>query len=398
MGKIVKVKMFHSFEVEYNGKVINELDNRSQKMWLLLAYIIYFRNKSVSQEALLTDIWNSDDGSTSVLKTTLHRLRTMLSELFDEEFGHEFLVCHKKMYSIDESYSIECDFEEFDTCLKEARLAATDTEKLELYQKAFELYRGDFLSTFQEVSWITPISIYFHYLYLDLVRDMLEICEKNQHYKESIEILRRAGEVEKYEESIYVHLIRNLIRTDKYKEAVQVYKHLNDMMAATYGVQPSKEAKSLYYEAMHALSSELVDIEEIPSLVLEQEPGKGALYCEFDFFKALYQAYSRGTERTGNNISFALINITDIMDQFLSKRSLNVCVANMKELLCRNLRSGDIVSMCTPSQFVLLLPNADADNASVAMERIKKAFYKQYPHTPAKLTCNVRSMAVKPQE
>ena len=392
-NKTVRIKMFHSLEVEYDGKVINELDNRSQKMWLLLAYIIYFRQKSVSQEMLLSDIWSSDDSGNSVLKTTLHRLRAMLSETFGEGFGREFICCQKRMYSVDETYQISCDFEEFDASLKAAREAATDAAKMEHYKKAFELYRGDFLSTFPEVSWITPISIYFHYLYLDLVRDMLEISERRQHYTESIEILRRAGEVEKYEESIYVHLIRNLIRTDKYKEAVQVYKHLNDMMSATYGVQPSEEAKALYHEAMHALSTELVEINEIPVLVMEQEIGRGALYCEFDFFKALYRAYSRGTERTGNAISLVLINITDIRDKFLSKRSLNVCVANLKELLCANLRSGDIVSMCTPSQFVLLLPNADEANAENAMERIKKTFYKQYPHTPAKLIYVVKSMA-----
>lgn len=389
----VQIHTFQSLGLEYQEKSISEADNRSQKMWLLLAYILYFRHRGINQEELLSAIWNADEISNSVLKTALHRLRAMLAENFGEDFGHSFIVCRRGNYGIDESYEVSCDFEEFDRCLKTAKLTENEDEMLELYRQAFEIYQGDFLSTFGDTPWVTPISIYYHNMYLEVVSSMLDICEKQRKYTEAIDILRRASDVEKYEETLYVHLIRNLIQTEKYKDAVHVYKHLNDMLNATFGVQPSKEAKALYHEAMHALSAEQVTVDQLPELLAGQERKRGALYCEFEFFKEIYHAYARSIDRNGSSIAMVLISLTDLQDRLLSKRSLNVAVTNLKEVICANLRTGDIVSMCTPSQFVVLLPNADEENSEIAMERIKKAFFRKYPHSPAKLTCEARDVA-----
>jgi len=126
--------------------------------------------------------------------------------------------------------------------------------------------------------------------------------------------------------------------------------------------------------------------------VLEHETEKKALYCDLDMFKLVYHSYIRGAERNSNSICLGLVDITDIQDGMLSKRSLVTCATNLKELICNNLRSGDIVTMCTPSQFALILQNTTEETAMIAMERIKTTFYKQYPHTPAKLTCHARSI------
>ena len=387
----VKIRMFGSFEVEYDGKVITEADNRSAKLWLLLAYLICNRHKPITQKMLLEDLWNSDSTETNVLKATLHRLRQMLSEHFGEEFGHGFIVCQKKIYSIAEEYELLCDFEQFDLLHKQTKKVKSDDEKFSLYREMFELYRGEILEDFSDASWMMSWSVQYRSVYLELIQNILEICERQQRYKEALEILSRAGEVMKYEESIYVPLIRILVRMGKYADAIQVYGRLNDMLSVTYGVKPSKEAKNLYNEALYALNTQKVSIKELPELLMQEED-RGALYYDFDMFKSLCQAYRRGAERNENDICIGLMDITDVQDMLLPKRSLTVCVVNLKELLCSNLRSGDVVSMCTGSQFVLLLQNVEKENAEKVMERIKHLFYKQYPHTPAKLSCYVTVM------
>lgn len=389
--KKVRIRMFGTMELEYNGTVISEAQIRSQKQWLLLAYIIYFRHKAILQKELLKNLWDLDEEGSNVFKTTMHRLRTMLSDAFGEEFGRSFISCSNKQCNIGEEYEVSCDFETFEEGLKQAKELQREEERLGAFKTMFELYRGDFLTDFSEKAWITPISIYYRSLYLELVQNILSICEAQRFYTEAIELLGRAGEVMKYEESIYVPLIRILIRMENYADAVRVYEHLSDMLTVTYGVKPSQEAKTLYHEAVQALNAKKLDIEELPG-IMEQESAKGALFCEFELFKAVYQAYLRGAERSDTELCLILIDITDLQDKQLSKRSLTTCVANLKELLCTNLRSGDIVSMCTASQFVVLLQNANDTNADVAIERIKKVFYRQYPHTPAKLTGHIKEI------
>lgn len=384
MGNI-NIQTFDFFHLNYNDTIISNLDNRSQKAWLLLAYLVYFKDKSVPQSELISALWKDADVSPSTIKTTLHRLRHML-KVFGEDTAADLIQCQRGYYSINSDYTLVCDFEEFESYYKQAKDASNTDEKLALYEKAFSLYKGEFLSNYSNETWVIPITIYFHNLYLEIVISMLHIYEEKKMYNEAIDVLKQARSVEKYEETIYIHLIRTLIHTEKYKDAVTVYNHLTNMLDTAFGVQPSSEAKSLCHEAMTALSSNTVDIQDIPRLMLEKPTESGALLCDFDFFKEIYHAYSRGMERSNSAIHLVLINITDMNNQLLSKRSQTCCVNNLKQYLQQSLRSGDIVSMCTPSQFVLLLPNATAENAETAIARIKNGFFQKYPHSPAKLT------------
>ena len=58
---------------------------------------------------------------------------------------------------------------------------------------------------------------------------------------------------------------------------------------------------------------------------------------------------------------------------------------NLRDLVCSNLRKGDIASQCSISQYILMLPYANYENSCMVCERIVKAFYRQYPHSPAEL-------------
>ncbi len=392
--RVVHVRMFQFMELECNGHVIKNMDNRSQKLWLMLAYIIYFRKKEVSQDALLSAIWNDGRTDTGVLKTALHRVRAMLSEAYGEEFGKSFLCCKNKMYSVDEFYTLVLDVEEFDKYIAEARQTEDREVRFTLYKKAFELYEGDFLSAFSDVPWITPLNVYYHNLYMEIVCAMLEFYEKKGCYDEAIEILQKAGETARYEETLYMYLMRYQLHLERYKEVMNTYRYLRDMLEVNFDTKPSEEAKSLYYEAMYALSEKLLDIEELSVVVGQRDVNAKAMYCEFDFFKELYHAYCGGIARSEHDICLALITITDLQERFLSKRSLTCCVAHLKEILRNNLRSGDVVSMCTPCQFVLLLPNAKAADTEKAVERIKRAYFKKYSHSLVKLTSYVKAVGI----
>ena len=381
----IQIQTFHCFEIRYKDKVINTQESRSHKAWQLFAYLLYSGEKPVMQSELISVIWKDTDVSVSVLKTTLHRLRTMLKSL-DESLGSNLIQCKNGLYFLNPDYSIQCDFKDFETLFKSAADIPDDVEKLRIYQKAFSLYQGDFLSKYTDEPWIAPISIYFHNLYLNVVCSLLDIYEKKQMYNEAITDLRQASRIEKYEETIYIHLIKTLIQAEHYQDAISVYKYLSEIMQTNLGLEPSSEAKNLFYKATSALSSNIVAIEDLPALIFDNTLDSGATFCDFEFFKQIYLAYSKGIKRNLSVIHVILVNITDMHGHLLSKRSLTCCVNNLKPFLRSSLRSGDVISMCTPSQFVILLPHASAENAENVMERIKTGFFQKYPHSPAKFT------------
>ena len=65
---------------------------------------------------------------------------------------------------------------------------------------------------------------------------------------------------------------------------------------------------------------------------------------------------------------------------------------NLKNLMCLNLRRGDVAARCSVSQYIVMLPQANYENACMVMERIVRAFFRQYPHSPAQLRYSVQPL------
>ena len=125
----------------------------------------------------------------------------------------------------------------------------------------------------------------------------------------------------------------------------------------------------------------------------EPPAAKGALLCDYDFFRVIYHAEARALARSGDTVHICLMSATDSNNEELPKRSLDRCMENLQDVICSNLRRGDIASRCSVSQFIFMLPQANYENSRMVCDRVIRAFYRQYPHSPAKL-----HFAVQPLE
>lgn len=63
---------------------------------------------------------------------------------------------------------------------------------------------------------------------------------------------------------------------------------------------------------------------------------------------------------------------------------------NMKEVVCLSLRRGDVVARCSPSQFVLMLPQANYADSCMVCQRVIDAFRRRYPHSRAEFTAAIQ--------
>ena len=68
---ILKIEMLGGMSLRYGENEINDQDNRSKKLWILLAYIITFRNKELSQSDFVELLWPNEESSNpgNALKT-----------------------------------------------------------------------------------------------------------------------------------------------------------------------------------------------------------------------------------------------------------------------------------------------------------------------------------------
>ncbi|MBQ9992795.1 MAG: hypothetical protein IJP33_05150 [Firmicutes bacterium] len=393
MTAALKVRMFETFSLQYGDKTVDDRSNSMKKVWLLLAYLIFCRNSYLTQDSFISLLQGagSDEGAdpNGRLKALIYRARTLLNQL-DDIAGHDWIVRKKGTYSWNTDIPLELDVDEFEALCKQADRTDDENERLNILLQALEIYRGDFLPKLSMEPWVMPINTYYHQMFLNAVEQALLLLEKNERYNEITSLCKKALKIEPYSEEIYQHLMKALIAQDKRSEALQVYEDMSELLFSTFGVMPSDESRALYRGASREEKSFTVPIGTVREQLKEPAAAKGAVYCEYDFFKLLYQVQARAIIRSGEVIHIALFSLHGPQGKSISRRSLDIAMNNLQELVISSLRQGDIVSRCSVSQLIVMLPQANYENSCSVCQRILKAFNRQYPHSPLYINYSVQ--------
>ena len=265
--------------------------------------------------------------------------------------------------------------------------------RLDQLLEALSLYQGDFLSKLSMEVWVMPIAAYYHQQYLEATNTALSLLCQRSRWQEALALCTNALKIEPYSEELYQYQMRCQIALNDRSSAIATYESMSELLFDTFGVMPSEESRGLYREA----SRESNDQHTVPTETVReslQEPGgkKGAVFCEYDFFKLLYQVQARSIIRSGDVIHIALLSVHSADDQPLPRRSLDRAMENLQALVISSLRQGDVVTRCSASQLIVMLPQANYENSRMVCQRIIKAFTRQYPHSPAEIRFSVHPL------
>lgn len=390
----LQIRMLGEFSISLGKQEINDSDNRSRKVWLLMAYMIYCRNRSVSQDELADLLWGDEERSSNpvnALKTMFHRVRSLLNQL-DSAAGHHLIVRRDGTYAWNPDVPFSLDTDMFEALCRSGAAQSDEDRRLESYLQALALFEGDFLPMLSSEPWVVPISAYFHNLYIRTVQETLPLLEGRGRLREAADLCRKSVEVEPYNELLYQHLMQDLLTLGEQQAVISIYEDMSQLLFDSFGIMPSDETRAIYREAMRTVNDKAVSIVTLREQLREPDGASGALFCDYDFFKVLYHAEARAVARSGDAVHIGLISVTGDQNQELPKRSLDRCMENLQELIRTSLRKGDIAARCSISQYILMLPQANYENSCRVCERIIRAFGRQYPHSPANLHYSVQPL------
>jgi len=395
VSQTINVQMLGSFSLQYGARRIDDQSNRMKKVWLLLAYIIFSRASQPTQAHYL-DLLQGMSSDESVnpngrIKAMFYRVRTLLNEL-DDRAGHEWIIRKNGTYAWNGETPVTLDVEEFERLCGEAHDLTEEEAKLSLYRQALALYRGDFLPKLAMEPWVMPIAAYYHQMYLNAVEETLTLLEQKQRWEELVSLCKNALKIEPYSEPLYQHLMRGYIALKDRPSALNAYDELSKLLFSNFAVMPSDESRALYREASREEGTHTVPAGTVRELLKEPAAAKGAVYCEYDFFKLLYQVQARAILRSGDVIHIALFSVQGYRGKELARRSLDLAMNNLQELIVSNLRQGDVVTRCSISQLLVMLPQANYENSCAVCQRLLKAFNRQYPHSPADIQYSVQPL------
>jgi len=387
---ILRANMLGEFSLSANGCSVNDQSNRSKKVWILLEYLVTFRDREVSQNDLIELLWPDDDvaNPANTLKTLLHRARAAVAEL-GFSGGKELLVSRRGTYAWNTAIPMKTDADEFDEFLRAAAAAADDDARLNALLGAISLYKGDFLPKSALEPWVVPISTYYHAQYLKAVREAISLLEADSRSGEIIAICEKAVVIDPYDEPLHQSLIRALAETGQQQAALQHYEYVTDLFFNQFGVTPSPELTSLYREIAKTSNRLETDLNVIKQELAETVRTPGAFYCEYEFFKDIYKLNARSCARNGQVIQIALITLADPSGEQLGQKPLNLNMDHLREIISASLRRGDVFSRYSVSQYLLMLPSSNFENGDMVLQRILRNFHRKFPKTDVSLRYKV---------
>ena len=156
-----------------------------------------------------------------------------------------------------------------------------------------------------------------------------------------------------------------------------------EVLAASRSAFPEEPHDDTFSVRMDALLGDLYKDENKPSLsaraeelvaMLNNVESKGgAQLCDFFVLPYLFELQERCLERTAEPACLALI---ELRDKFAVSNhlTLEAGMSQLRELLCANLRSCDIVVRHSPTEWAVVLRSVSQQDAAPVLERIRKRF------------------------
>ncbi len=378
--------MLGEFSISYGDNVITEHSKRSKKMWTLLQFMIANHNREISQSELIGLLWGDKESENPVgaLKTSLHRLRACLAQLGLPD-DVEIIVNSMGTYALNNWLDCDIDFDRFEALYKKSLIAQSEKEKTALYREALEIYKGDFLNKSKNDSWVMPINTYYHSLYVRIIHDTIDIYHKHKYYSELANICRRAFEIENLDDRIHLYYIKALLEMGEKSAAKSHYTYVMDLFYNKNGINPSPEFVALYEQTVKDDNSSNADFGVLKGQLDSVTDNAGAYYCEFAFFKHVYQLEIRDAARNNRPTHLCLITAVSKTQEELETKALNRVMEKLKECIRNSLRSRDVFSRYGASQYVLLLTNTSKEQAEMVLNRILKRFKRDNP----KMNCSL---------
>ena len=375
----IQIRMLGEFSLSYGGHTISDAEKRSKKVWSLLAYLIYNRDRSIPHQKLVDLLWGEDSSSSNpenAMRITMHRARGMLDELY-EGAGRELIVRRDNGYGWNNEAAVEIDCDRF---VRLTQPIEDEEQHLQNLLDALKLYKGAFLPRQSSEMWAIPVGTHFQARFLEATLEAAGLLSSRERHAEAADICRNAIASEPYHEPLYQKLMQSLAVSGDIKGASDVFEQLSKRLEDDFGIEPSEETRTIYRDSIaSSKKARMLPVEEVLEDLHEPEEMSGAMQCDYDHFKVLCYAESRSMERNGTITHIALMNITPDRENPQDKETLIGIMDQLGVELRRNLRLGDIISRCSSTQFIIMLPKANYENSCMVCRRVLAAFKRTYP-------------------
>lgn len=371
------------FDISFGEQSQLKESSRSYKLFKLFEYFITFRGRKLLPETIIENLWQDKESNDpkNVLRTQIFRLRQIMKKILPEDIDpakYYEISFSNGYYTFELGELADLDIEEFEKSIEQgdSRKSENVEETIEFYSKALKLYKGPYLSENSYEAWLVPIRNHYSRLYLKTLFKLVEILKEKDEPIKIIELCEEAIIIEPYEEALHIYLIEAMLKTGQIRNAMSHYEYITSLLSKEMGVKSSPGLKNIYRKIQSYYDEKSESGIENIRAKLEESTFNGALLCDSDYFKFLFNIGKRNSQRDNTVDYMGLITINCDNRSMNSEEELKKIVKLMSTVLEKTLRKGDVYSYWNDTQILVMLHGAKEEYLGKIETRIKDNFYK----------------------
>jgi DNA-binding SARP family transcriptional activator len=248
----IRIETLGQFNVFIDNKVVNNKAFEGVRPMMLLKAIVLHGSRDVPKEILIDDLWPKATAKAGEknFKINLHRLRKAIEPDSKKEFGYAYIVQKAGLISLDLEL-VTLDVDEFITF----GVRAMENEKnnrfetaLEFYDKAVEIYKGDYFAEAPYLGWIFRKRDLFKARYIELLQKKAMLHEELDQIDKAVETWQLILEAEPYFEAAYQNLMILYADSNQKNKAMNVFQECRALFEKELGTEPATQTRDIFYK------------------------------------------------------------------------------------------------------------------------------------------------------
>ncbi|MCL2158698.1 MAG: winged helix-turn-helix domain-containing protein [Oscillospiraceae bacterium] len=362
------------FEIYSKGVRITEGSKRSIRVWNLFKYILSHRNKMLSVGDLIDVVWGEDEceNPEKALQNLIYRLRNCLSANLKAD---DLILFNQGCYKWNEKFPVWVDCDSLSDYVERGKelMSFSPYDAKQCFEKAVDLYNGDYLSDIIYDIWVLPIRTTYKKKYSDCVAMFLELLDRSEDYESVIRVCNGFFRHEFLDEKNNLYFLRAMVALNRKQEAQKHYDRMAEMMYRELGVSPPYTFEDVLKQLKDSPGkpeNKNIDLAFINDILWEDERSPGAFQCDRDTFVAISKIMLRNLERSGLSIMMVLATFDENPGAKEDESGLALAIEEAHKKFVQAFRRGDVICHWNPKQILIMLTNLTYEDAEIAMKRI----------------------------
>jgi ATP/maltotriose-dependent transcriptional regulator MalT/two-component SAPR family response regulator len=254
----IKIYSLGRFSLIENDKPRRFAGKAQKKPLDMLKAMVALGGRDISEQKIIDTLWPDAtyNGGRSMFKTTLHRLRKLMTNCSAIVLQEGRLALDNRQCWVD-AWAFERFLGEADKMWSQEqrrkgvhKITEKQKEAVRLTEKAVAMYKGNFLETDSNEPWTIFLREHLRMRYIRAVGRLGSYWEEAGELEKAADCYESGLRVNDLTEEFYQYLMSCHCRLGRKAEAIKTYQHCCSVLKANLGIEPSPETIAIYRTLM----------------------------------------------------------------------------------------------------------------------------------------------------